>query len=101
MAYRATSTTTGRPAMDRKNYTYQGDQPLNRKAPRVALADASGSRKRDRLTRFEVVLTELTAGNPEDASAAHIRLAGELVGVGERTVRDYLKVILKPGENPP
>ena len=93
MAYRATSTTTGRPVMDRKNYVYNGTKP-ELDHPRAACGEENASRRKARKDKFEVVLTEL-AGDLEHASAVHIRRAGELVGIGEKTARTYQAELLK------
>jgi hypothetical protein len=58
---------------------------------------ANASRRHARLERFGVVLAELTAGEPERASDAHVREAGKAVGVGEKTAREYRKALLQRG----
>jgi hypothetical protein len=91
MSYRATSTTTGRPAMDRVNYVYNGSKPLKgepRSAPGPG-GDVNASRRRDRLEQFAVILAGLSAGDLEHAPIAAIREAGAAVGVGEKTARAY------------
>ena len=60
---------------------------------------AGASRSRSRLERFTVILAELSGGDPERASDAQIRKAGELVGVGERTARGYRKALLRQEES--
>jgi hypothetical protein len=78
----------------RENYVYGGNIPLE--PPREAVGGAANaSRRAARLERFAVVLAELSAGRPEHASDAHVRKAGELVGVGEKTAKAYRKALLR------
>ena len=99
MSYKATPLTSGSATIgaDRKNYVYNGDKPI-KDEPRAACADANASRRRARLARFEVVLTEL-AGDLEHASAADIRRAGELVGIALKTARTYRAELLRQEES--
>jgi hypothetical protein len=99
--YKATSTTIGRPAIgERKNYVYRGGKPLRDEPPPATLSGKSNSRRKQaRLDRFEVILAEL-AGGLEHAQPEHIRRAGELSGVGEKTARGYLRAILRREESP-
>lgn len=88
--------------MDRKNYVYNGGKPLASEPANSAPGGAANaSRRRARVERFAVILTELTAGDLERASGAHVRKAGELVGVGEKTAREYRKALLRAAESAP
>jgi hypothetical protein len=60
---------------------------------------ANASRRNARLEQFAVVLAGISGGRPEHASDAHVRKAGELVGVGEKTAKAYRKALLREEES--
>ena len=108
MGYRrvlGTSTTIGRSAVgEGKLYVYGGDKPLKNERPPGPGGEANAGRKRARLARFEVILTELSGlsgAGLMSASAEHVRRAGVLVGVGEKTARTYWKDLLRREESTP
>jgi hypothetical protein len=108
MSYRATSLTSGSATSlaEFKPYVYGGDKPLAKEQPRKVPNPKGGTppdssaRKKARLDKFEVALIELSGGDLEHAPAADIRKAGELVGVGDRKAREYLKELLRREVSP-
>jgi hypothetical protein len=107
--FTVTMTTTGsvtpRPEGNGNYYKWRGDPEWvpgdirfrveNQPAPGGA---ANAGRKHARIDRFAVVLTEISAGGP--VSDAHVREAGRLVGVGERTAREYRKALREQESTP-
>jgi len=81
------------------NPKYRDDRP----APGPG-GEANAGRKRGRLARFEVHLAELSGlsgGDLRYAEVEHVRRAGVLVGVGEKTARTYWRDLLRREESTP
>lgn len=78
-------------------YRDGGKPPKTETSPSGPGGKASTRYKRERLARFEVILTELCRGDLEGASDEQIRRAGVCAGVGERTARQYWKELLRQG----
>ena len=72
-----------------------GDVRFRKETAPAISGVANSARRQKRIDQFGTILAGLSGGDPEDASPAHVRQAGEIVGVGVKTAREYRHELVK------